>query len=598
MADLQPESPPLPARGRQRGRRAEGHLLGGLRGRPRGDPLGARRAAPRPRSDLDGSLAVRCSCRAAICGSCGVKINGESALACKTQLQEAPGRGHAAPAARGAADHGRAHGEHAGDQGPGHRHGVDPLDQDPPGHAVAAPGSGGEASPSASTSCRPESMIDITQSMACIQCGACVSSCLVDGGRPGVHRPGGARQGLPLRRRPARRADDRAALGPRPGPARHLRLHPLLRVHRRLPEGRRADGPDHAPAPAGRPTSTRSTTTTTAHRHEHAFVKIIEKKGTLDESLLLQESYAPGRQGQADSHRARSRSCSISLPTAVRGIRTGKMRSLSKLIPGVHPKLPGDAQDHVKRIYAHAEEHREELNLYIAGEEELSEMSHARPPERADRRSREQRRRSDHSEARLLARLRLARLHPRAARLDGAGRRAARDRAGHPRPRQLLRRRRDRRAQPGARRHAERAHLRPRPVHRPGDDEHLLDLPGRAVGVPAAPRRRLRLPRPHQRGARGRGPEYEKDKDGFDQQELPLGAGRGLRARDAQGEGQTPPDRPARRSLLRLLHHPPQAPPRLRRASRPRPVPGAGDRGAGRRGRGVRRAPASAAASR
>ena len=62
---------------------------------------------------------------------------------------------------------------------------------------------------------------------------------------------------------------------------------------------------------------------------------------------------------------ARSRACVGSLPTAIRGIRTGKMRSLPKLIPGVHEKLPGDAQDHVKRIYAHAEEHREELNLYI-----------------------------------------------------------------------------------------------------------------------------------------------------------------------------------------------------------------------------------------
>src|SRR5205809_4247745 len=40
----------------------------------------------------DGSLAVRCSCRAAICGSCGVKINGESTLACKTQI----GHAHAA----------------------------------------------------------------------------------------------------------------------------------------------------------------------------------------------------------------------------------------------------------------------------------------------------------------------------------------------------------------------------------------------------------------------------------------------------------------------------------------------------------------------
>src|SRR6266576_827318 len=37
----------------------------------------------------DVSLAVRCSCRAAICGSCGVKINGQSTLACKTMLEEA-----------------------------------------------------------------------------------------------------------------------------------------------------------------------------------------------------------------------------------------------------------------------------------------------------------------------------------------------------------------------------------------------------------------------------------------------------------------------------------------------------------------------------
>src|SRR3982751_6556146 len=37
----------------------------------------------------DGSLSVRCSCRAAICGSCGMKINGQSGLGCKTQVGEA-----------------------------------------------------------------------------------------------------------------------------------------------------------------------------------------------------------------------------------------------------------------------------------------------------------------------------------------------------------------------------------------------------------------------------------------------------------------------------------------------------------------------------
>src|SRR5262249_37103382 len=59
----------------------------------------------------DGSLAVRCSCRAAICGSCGVKINGQSTLACKTMLEEAQSyaESHAggAEAGRGKAENSR-----------------------------------------------------------------------------------------------------------------------------------------------------------------------------------------------------------------------------------------------------------------------------------------------------------------------------------------------------------------------------------------------------------------------------------------------------------------------------------------------------------
>lgn len=104
-------------------------------------------------------------------------------------------------------------------------------------------------------------------------------------------------------------------------------------------------------------------------RHEIAFTKIIEKKGTLDEALLQQESYAPGIKGKLMPSKSAIVGLLGSLPTAIRGIRTGKMRSLRKLIPGVHEELPGDAQDHVKRIYAHTEEHVEELNLYIKGED-------------------------------------------------------------------------------------------------------------------------------------------------------------------------------------------------------------------------------------
>src|SRR6188474_1306452 len=37
----------------------------------------------------DGSIGIRCSCRAAICGSCGVRINGRPDLACHTHLDKA-----------------------------------------------------------------------------------------------------------------------------------------------------------------------------------------------------------------------------------------------------------------------------------------------------------------------------------------------------------------------------------------------------------------------------------------------------------------------------------------------------------------------------
>src|SRR5919198_2438741 len=122
----------------------------------------------------DGSLAVRCSCRAAICGSCGVKINGESTLACKTQIGDA----HAAANRR---------------NGGSNPIVVEPMANmpvikdlvvdmesthwakirrvtpwllpagDPPEREYVVP---------------EESMLDVTQSMACIQCGACVSACL------------------------------------------------------------------------------------------------------------------------------------------------------------------------------------------------------------------------------------------------------------------------------------------------------------------------------------------------------------------------------------------------------------------------------------
>ena len=191
------------------------------------------------RDRFDGSIGIRCSCRQAICGSCGVRVNGEPALACHTHLDAALSGAaggvieiepmgnmpvikdlivdmdavhwkkiqRVTPVAARQAAGARAR-VHRRQRVDGRRHADDGL------HPVrrlrlGLPG---------------------------------------DGGRPRLHRPGRARQGLPLRGRPARRRAARAPQRPRPGPAGHLRLHALLQVRRGVPEGRQPDGPDHAPA--------------------------------------------------------------------------------------------------------------------------------------------------------------------------------------------------------------------------------------------------------------------------------------------------------------------------------------------------------------
>src|SRR5947209_19454197 len=46
------------------------------------------------KDETDGSISIRCSCQQAICGSCGVRMNGKPGLACNTHLEEAAGRAH------------------------------------------------------------------------------------------------------------------------------------------------------------------------------------------------------------------------------------------------------------------------------------------------------------------------------------------------------------------------------------------------------------------------------------------------------------------------------------------------------------------------
>jgi succinate dehydrogenase / fumarate reductase, iron-sulfur subunit len=335
------------------------------------------------RSNLDGSLAVRCSCRAAICGSCGVKINGQSTLACKTKIQDAQVQ----------AD--RTAGRIAGDPVAPSEH-VDPslsapIVVEPMGNMPVIKDLVTDMESTHWTKIRrvtpwlipegdppereyvvpPESMIDVTQSMACIQCGACVSACLSLEADPEFIGPAALAKayrfvGDPRDSQTAERLYD-LAQDPHgiydcthcfscidACPKGVAPMDQIMRLRRLATHDHEIDDENNG------------------RRHEAAFTKIIQRKGTLDESLLLQESYAPGIKGKLIPHKRSIMGLLGSLPTAIRGIRTGKMRSLKKLIPGVHAKLPGDSQAHVKRLYEHAEEHREQINLYVIGEDEGS----------------------------------------------------------------------------------------------------------------------------------------------------------------------------------------------------------------------------------
>jgi succinate dehydrogenase / fumarate reductase iron-sulfur subunit len=321
----------------------------------------------------DGSLSVRCSCKAAICGSCGMKINGQSGLGCKTQIGEA----------QELAEKQASVGEGDGDGAPTIV--VEPMGNMPVIKDLITDMESthwtkirrvtpwllphGEP-PEREYVVEPESMIDITQSMACIQCGACVSSCLSMEADPDFIGPAALAKayrfvGDPRDAETKERLHD-LAHDPHgiydcthcfscidACPKGVAPMDQIMRLRRKASEEGVHDDPNNG------------------HNHVTAMTNMIEKKGTNDEALLIQESYAPGVKGKLKPTKSAIKGLTESLPTVLRAIKTGKARSLSKLIPGIHPKLPDGAQDEVKAIYKHTEEHREEFNIYITGEEDV-----------------------------------------------------------------------------------------------------------------------------------------------------------------------------------------------------------------------------------
>ena len=121
------------------------------------------------REEVDGTLALRCSCRSAICGSCAMRINGRAGLACNTMVSDvADADGNVAV-------------EPAGNMNVVKDLVVD-LDTFWDKVRDVKPWlqpQGPDPEPDKEYLASHESMLDVADVMACIMCGACVSDCTV-----------------------------------------------------------------------------------------------------------------------------------------------------------------------------------------------------------------------------------------------------------------------------------------------------------------------------------------------------------------------------------------------------------------------------------
>ena len=327
------------------------------------------------KDDEDGSIGIRCSCQQAICGSCGVRMNGKPGLACNTHLEDAAARRHGT---------GQDDSENGGD-GPGGWDGV--IEVEPMGNMpvirdlivdmdavhwkkiqrVTPYLINKQPVPEREYIVPHENMVDITQSMACIQCGACVSDCL-------------SMEIDPLFIGPAALAKAYRFVGD-PRDAEHFeRLKDLSEDEHGLYDCTHcfncidACPKDVAPMSqimrlrrrAG--TDEKIVDRNNGHRHEDAFVTLVRDYGLLNEAELLPRSYG-GNSWFGKFHPAAGVELLSSISTVLIGVMRGKM---SPKIALFGHKLGKPDLDAIKQLYKKIEERprRVELNLYVSGYED------------------------------------------------------------------------------------------------------------------------------------------------------------------------------------------------------------------------------------
>jgi succinate dehydrogenase / fumarate reductase, iron-sulfur subunit len=306
------------------------------------------------KGDQDGSIGIRCSCRAAICGSCGVKINGRAALACNTHLSEA-----AENTRDGAIT-------------------VEPMGNMPvlkdlivDMDAVhwkkiqrVTPWLLPEGPPPEREYIVPhEAMVDVTQTMACIQCGACVSDCLSMEVDPDFIGPAALSKAYRFVGDPRDGEHEQRLKDLSEDPAGIYDCTHCFNCIEACPKGvapmnqimrlRRIAGADYEIEDRNN-----------GHRHEKAFVENIRKNGLLQEADLLPDSYG------GKFHPNAVPELIDSLPVIVTAMLRRKVTP-GKALTHPHRKEFKDLRQYFDKI--HDREERLELNLYIAGEEDDAE---------------------------------------------------------------------------------------------------------------------------------------------------------------------------------------------------------------------------------
>jgi succinate dehydrogenase / fumarate reductase iron-sulfur subunit len=302
---------------------------------------------------FDGSIGIRCSCRAAICGSCGVRINGQPGLACHTHLDAALAR----------SSDGVIEVEPMGNM-PVIKDLIVDMDavhwkkiQEVTPWLINR-----EPIPEREYLVDREAMVDVTQSMACIQCGACVSDCL-------------AMEVDPEFTGPAALAKAYRFVGD-PRDDEHFERLTYLAEN---PDGmyscthcfKCVDACPKGVNPMGQIMRLRRIASADHHiedrnngsRHEHAFVNNIRRNGLLHEADLLPDSYG------GKFHPRAVPELISSLPVVIRGLLRGKITPAKALL---HPHK---ASKEVRAIFAHVESEpkRYELNLYVSGDDKDNE---------------------------------------------------------------------------------------------------------------------------------------------------------------------------------------------------------------------------------